>query len=213
MYCPYSAQIPLPCLQIYQHHNPSISPQLLYFLVTHCQVTCIVECTILLCPVRQNVGIVKTDPTPLWDLRDSKDWFILCSEPTLLNAIRKSPSQHNDWVWKEARMSDVDNKGSVQLKTWGLEKEREDLVVREMFVRHRWETGEIVKGSQSWQVDNRGQRTGRTGKNLVTARIASRVKQGLGLPGWDLNLTIRSGGTCVSSEVLWPMQVVTWQSL
>lgn len=91
MYCPYSAQIPLPRLQTHQHHSPSISPQLLCFLVFYCQVsfTCVVEHTIHLCPVRQNVGIVKKDPAPLWGLWDSKDWFILRGKPTLLNTIEK----------------------------------------------------------------------------------------------------------------------------
>jgi len=55
------------------------------------------------------MGIVKKDPTRHWGLKESRDWVILGGKPTLLNAERKSPSQH-DWVWKRAGISDVDNK-------------------------------------------------------------------------------------------------------
>lgn len=47
----------------------------------------------------------------------------------------------------------------------------------------------------------------------MVARKANGVKQGLGLPSWDLNLTIRSGGTCMSSHILWPIQGVTVNTL
>lgn len=60
------------------------------------------------------MSIVKTDPTPLWGLSNSKDWFILCGEPPLLNIAKKV--QHNDWELKGAGIGVADNKGSIQLK-------------------------------------------------------------------------------------------------
>lgn len=157
MYHLYSAHITLPCSQTHQHHNRSISPQLLCFLVTYCQVShqcCWVHNSFV--PVRQNVGIVKKDSTPLWHLRDSKDWFILRGKSTVLNTVRKSPSQHNDQVWKRTGISDVDNMPNWKYEGW---RRRENLVIREMFVRHRWETGEIQQkaaGTGEWTTEGKG---------------------------------------------------------
>lgn len=52
-------------------------------------------------------------------------------------------------------------------------------MITEMFVRHRWETGETVKGSQRWQMGNRGQRTGKTAKNSADSKNSRRGQAGI----------------------------------
>lgn len=78
---------PLPCLQPHEHHDPSVSSQILFpGCLLPCKSLVLLSAKLHLCPVRrQSRGTVKA-VSWLWGLRDGKDWFILNSKPTLFDA-------------------------------------------------------------------------------------------------------------------------------